>query len=127
MAIDSNRVYHDETGNTFTSEKLDKILGEIDSRLSSANCFPTITRTSGLISKIEYFSDVARSIKKAEVTFTRYNGNDGVKYIGGYTFIYYNDDTTEDSRVTGTLVRDVNENYITSCNNVFSTGETSPC
>jgi hypothetical protein len=121
--INTYRVQNPEERYTFTEPALDGVIKELDSRTSMADCYPVFTRTSGLISKIEYYKDAAHTLKKCERNFTRNTGTDGIEYIATITSIYYNDDTSEDSRVTTTLTRHVDDNYITQCDNVFSTSE----
>lgn len=119
---DVSRIRTYEENNTFISPALDGLISEIDSRLSGANCFSSITYTGELISKIEYYADQARTKKRSDVTFSRTIGSDGVNYITGIISIFYNEDGSEDSRVTTTLLRDVDDK-ITDCDNVFSTSE----
>lgn len=121
-APDASRVQVQEGAYTFTETRLAFILKEIDARLNCAETYDTITYTSGLISKIEIFSNSARTIKVVERTYTRTTGTDGVGYITGMLTKFFNSDTSEDSRVTTTITRD-SENKITSCDHVFSTSE----
>lgn len=125
-APNASRIEVREEKYTFTKRRLDDILTQIDMRLNCAEVYETITRTSGLISKIEIFSNAAKTIKVVERDITRTTGTDGVDYITGMVTRYYNDDTTEDSRVTTTITRD-GENRITACDNVFSTTEPQEC
>ena len=116
----SLRVSVQEGAYTFISDNLAHLLKEIDARLNGANCFIKITRTSNLISKIEYFHDPAKLpanlMAEADITYT-----DG--QITGKTMIFYNSPGgPEDSRVTTTITRN-SEGQITSCDNVFSTSE----
>ena len=126
---DAERIYVTEEKYTFRSIHLNDILHEIDKRTSHADCFTTITRTLGLISKIEYFSDIARTQKVMERQFTRATGYSGISFVTDILTIYYNDDASEDSRVTTTLTRDTdaNKSVINLCDNVFSTSEVGPC
>lgn len=121
-APNASRIEVQEGAYTFTSRRLAFVLQEIDARLNCAEVYETITYTSDLISKVEVFSNLARSIKVIERTFTRTTGGDGVEYITGMVTIFFNADTTEDSRVTTTIIRD-GDDRITSCDNVFSTTE----
>lgn len=128
MSIDTQRVWHQEQDHTWTKDRLDELLGEIDRRLNSSNCFPIVFRDANdLINKIEYYSEASHTNKIAERTFTRSTGTDNVEYITGIVTIFYNDDSSEDSRITTTITRDPTDNWITSCDNVFSTSETPPC
>ena len=52
---DAERIYVTDEKYTFTNKYLNDVLHELDKRTSYADCFTQITRTSGLISKIEYF------------------------------------------------------------------------
>jgi hypothetical protein len=117
----STRIETPEGAYSFTETRLSELLREIDSRLNCAENYDTITRTGGLISKIEIFSDLAKTIKKIQRTYTRTTGTDGVDYITGFVTIFYNANGSEDSRVTTTITRVAN--LITSCNHVFSTSE----
>ena len=125
-APNANRIEIQEGPLTFTERRLSGIIREIDSRLNCSEVYETISYTSDLISKIEIFSNFARTIKVAERTFSRVTGSDGVEYISGMVTIYFNSDTTEDSRVTTTITRD-GDDRITSCDNVFSTSEPGIC
>jgi len=122
--IDSVRVYHRESGDTWTKERLDEVLGEIDGRVNGANMFCTVNRTSGYISSINYYSNSAKTILVCTASFSRTNGSDGYPYITGITKIFYNSDGTEDSRVTETFTR--TSDLITSTSGVFSTTEPQP-
>lgn len=122
----ASRIEVKEQAYTFVETRLAFILKEIDSRLNCAEVYHTVTYTSDLISKVEIFSNSLRTNKVMERTFSRTTGSDGVEYITGMITIFYNTDSSEDSRVTTTITRDVNDR-ITECDNVFSTGETIPC
>ena len=119
---DASRIEIREEESTFTGFLLSQVLGEIDRRVNAKDCYLSITRTSDLVSKTEYFSDIARTTKVMERQFSRTTGSDGIDYITGITSIFYNDDTSEDSRVTISITRD-GDDRITQCNGVFSTGE----
>lgn len=126
---DAERVYVTEEKYTFRSIHLNDILHELDKRTSFADCFTTITRTSGLISKIEFYSDIARTNKVMERQYTRTTGYASIQFVTGIITIFYNDDSSEDSRVTTTIGRaSVSEiSVIETCDNVFSTSEVGPC
>jgi len=125
-APNASRIEIRESRLTFTSRRLSGILDEIDMRLNCAEVYETITRTSNLISKVEVFSDIARTKKVMQRDITRTTGTDGVDYITGMVTIFYNTDTSEDSRVTTTITRD-GDNRIISCDNVYSTTEPQDC
>ncbi len=125
-APNASRIEVRENRTTFIEPRLSGLLKELDARLNCANVYETITRTSGLISKIEIFSDIARTKLVVERDITRTTGSDGVDYITGMVTKFYNADTTEDSRVTTTITRD-SEDRITQCDNVFSTTEPQDC
>lgn len=125
-APNADRIEIRENRYTFTERRLSGLIRELDGRLNCANVFETITRTNDLISKIEIFSDIARTKKVAERTITRVTGSDGVEYISAMLTIFYNSDGSEDSRVTTTITRDVDDR-ITACDNVFSTTEPQDC
>lgn len=122
--IDSDRVYHREGGDTWTKERLDEVLREIDARVNGANCWCTITRSSGLISSISYYADAAKTQLTQVCDISRTVGSDTIPYITGITKIYYNTDGSEDSRVTETLTR--TSDLITSGAGVFTTTEPQP-
>jgi hypothetical protein len=120
---DTSRIQTYEQENTFISPDLSGLIREIDGRVTGAGCYCAITRTSGLISKIEYYADAGLTQKRIERTFSRTTGSDNVSYITGIITIFYNDTGTEDSRVSTVITRDPTTNYITSCANTFSTTE----
>lgn len=122
----ADRIEVRENRHTFTEWRLSGLIYELDKRINCADVYETITRTSDLISKIELFSDIARTKKIAERDITRTTGSDGVDYITGMVTKFYNKDTSEDSRVTTTITRD-GDDRITSCDNVFSTSEPQDC
>ena len=117
----SNRIWDKEESHTFVSGDLRGTIREIDARVNGSNMFTDITRTLGLITLIEYYSEVARTNLKLKRAIT---------YAGGRSMwrcsTYYNDDTTEDSVVTETVVRDVDGNIV-SCDSVLTTTEVAPC
>lgn len=121
--VNIDRIENIEERYTYISPTLDGVLKEIDTRTTGADCYLTITRVDGLITKMEYYADAARTIKRIERTFSRTAGSDNVLYITGIITIFYNDDGSEDSRVTSVLSRDVDDDWIDGCDNVFSTGE----
>lgn len=119
----ATRIVVQEGAYTFLSNRLDKLLLEIDARLNCNEVYEDISYDiDDLIEKIEVFSDLARTKKVVERTFTRFTGGNGVEYISSITTIFYNKDTSEDSRVTTTITRN-GDDQITSCDNVFSTSE----
>ena len=122
--IDSVRVYHRESGDTWTKERLDEVLAEIDGRVNCANCWCTINRTAGYISSISYYSDAAKTKLVNTTTITRTTGLDGYPYVTGILKIFYNTDGTEDSRITEAFTR--TSDIITSGAGVFSTTEPQP-
>lgn len=126
MGTDASRIEIQEGAYPSRADRLDGALLELYSATTCANKFTTITRDSdNLIEKIEYFTNAGRATLDHEVTYTRATGSDGVDYITGMVAIFYEwDGTTEDSRVTTTIVRDTND-LITSCDSVFSTSEST--
>lgn len=123
MAVDSSRVYVQEGAYTARADRLDGVLLELFAHTTGQDVFTTITRTGGLISQIEYFTDAGRTTLDHKCTYTRTTGSDGVDYITGMVAIFYQSDgVTEDSRVTVTVTRN-SEDQITSCDSVFSTSE----
>lgn len=125
-APNADRIEIRENRYTFTERRLSGLIRELDGRLNCANVYETITRTSDLISKIEVFSDIARTKKIAERDITRVTGSDNVQYISSMLTRFYNSDGSEDSRVTTTITRDVDDR-ITACDNVFSTTKPQDC
>lgn len=121
---DTDRIRSLEEQNTFISAALDQMMKEVDARVTGADCYPTITRTSGLISQIDYYADIARTQLRIRRTIGRTTYS-GVAYITSMLTIFYNSDGTEDSRITTTINRDIVDitRPIESCDNVFSTTE----
>lgn len=115
----AERVQVQEGGYTFTAKILSVALQQIDRFINYGNTWSTITRTSSFISKVEYFSDVAKTVKIFEHQYTRVSNR-----ITAITAIYYNSNGTEDSRVTQTFSRNAS-NLIEGSANPFSTTETS--
>ncbi len=120
--IDTERIRTAEEETTFTDSTMAGLVKEIDGRVNAANCFPVITRTSGLISRIDYYSDIAHTQLRIRRDFTRTVGTDQVAYVTGIVTTFYNSDGSVDSTVTTAIARDAS-NYVTECDNVFSTGE----
>jgi hypothetical protein len=123
--IDDIRIQTTEELTSFESSDLSDTLKELDARIEGSNVWTTITYTLGLISKIEYFSDAAKTIKTLQREFTRTTGSDSIKYITTVVSTFYNDGGSVDSTITNVLTRSA-ANKITSCASVFSTTE-SPC
>jgi len=119
---DATRVQTNEENNTTISADLASALNEIDSRITSKDIYPVITRTSNLISKIEFYSDAAHTKKLYQREFSRTAGSDSVLYITGILTTFYNDDGSVDSTITTAITR-TGSDLISSCNNVFSTTE----
>ena len=130
MNTDASRIYFPEQITTFREIYLDKLIVEMDRRFNSANCYLNISRDiNGLINKVEYFKDLARTLKSIQRDFTRVLGYNNIYFISQITSIYYNEDNTEDSRIVTTITRDTiaNKSRILSCNSVFSTTEDISC
>jgi hypothetical protein len=119
---DATRIQTNEENNTTIAADLASTLNELDSRITSKDVYPVITRTLNLISKIEYYSDAAHTKKLYQREFSRTEGSDLVSYITGILTTFYNDDGSTDSVITTTITRNGND-LISSCNNVFSTSE----
>ncbi len=124
---DISRLQVQEGAYTFTNIRMHFVLKEIDMRTSGANSWVTITRTSGLISKIEIFSDAARTKKVCEQQILRSTGVGGIEFITTITNIYYNDNGSEDSRVTETISRPNLgiDDVIETCDSPFTTSEST--
>ncbi len=120
--VDASRIYVQEGAYTARRDRLDFVLLELFSAVTGQDVFPTITRTAGLITKIEYFTDATRTKLDHECDLTYIVGGDGVSRVSTMVTIYLNFDLTEDSRVTVTITRD-GDDLITQCNSVFSTSE----
>lgn len=118
---DATRVQTNEENNSTVSSDLASTLTELDSRITSKDVYPVISRSGGLISKIEYFSDLAHTHKLYQREFTRTAGSDLVLYISGIITTFYNDDGSVDSTITTTINR--TSDKISSCENIFSTLE----
>jgi len=116
--MDASRLWLAEGRYTWTKSHLDDWLAELDMRLNSANCFIDITRTAGLITLFEYYADIGRTIKVADKQVGYTTGK-----ITSFTHIFYNENGSEDSRVTHTILRDVVTSDIIGCDAVFSTTE----
>lgn len=130
---DASRIEVQEGAYTFTRTHLDDLLRELDARITAADCWLTITRpvspdpNAGLITKTEYFADAARTKLVMERQFDRSPGLGGVRYISQITTIFYNENGTEDSRVTATISRPglgTNDD-LTTCDSPFSTTEST--
>jgi len=119
--MDATRVQTNEENNSTVSSDLASTLTELDSRITSKDVYPVITRSSGLISLIEYYSDIAHTQKLYQRSFSRTVGSDLISYITGIITTFYNDDGSTDSVITTTISRV--SDRITSCDNVFSTTE----
>lgn len=123
----ARRVETTEGGTTFISHNQEGVNREIDSRISHANCYLTVTRdVDNLIQKTEYFRDAARTNLAVRRVFTRISGIGGVKLISTITSTFYEEDgTTLDSTVTCTSVRTSNAtlNRITDCDAPMTTAE----
>ena len=116
---DLKRLEAAEGAYTFISNNLAKLLLEVDARMNGREVYTTIDRTSGLIDKIEYFSEAARLNKMMELQIAYLSGD-----FSTFTWIFYNLDGSEDSRVVESVTRDINDD-ITECNSVFTTTEST--
>ena len=117
---DLKRIQAQEGAYTFTEHNAAKMFKEIDARLNGANVFTTILRTLSLIDTISYFSDVGRT----KLTMELHIGYTVDTLPDTFTYIFFNADGSEDSRVTETATRDI-ALYITSCDSVFLTSEST--
>jgi hypothetical protein len=126
-ANDIIRLQVQEGAYTFTNTRLHKVLKEIDMRTAGADVYVDITRTSGLISLIEVYSDAARTQKVCEQQVGRSAGVGGVEYVTTLTNIFYNANGTEDSRTTETISRPNlgTDDIIEACDSPFSTSEST--
>jgi hypothetical protein len=119
----ANRVQVNESAYTFTEITLSDVLMEIDRRLTGRDINKVYTRTSGYISKIEYF---VGSLKIVQRDFTRVSGVGGIQRVSSIVTTFYNSDTSIDSTITSTFTRDTplpTNDKILSCSHVFATGE----
>lgn len=119
---DATRIQTNEEQNSTISADLASALNELDSRITSKGVYPVITRTDGLISKIEYFGDLAHTNKLYQREFSRTIGSDLVLYITGIITTFYNQDGSVDSIITTSMTRNGNDTII-NCDNIFSTTE----
>jgi len=119
--IDTTIVDINETLDTTVSTNLSGVLSELDGRITAKNVYPVITRSSGLISKIEYYNDITHSHKIFQRVFSRTLGSDQVAYITNIVTTFYNTDNSIDSIITSLITR--TDDLITSCSNTFSTTE----
>lgn len=122
MATDASRVFVQEGAYTARRKTLDFVLLELFAHTTGQDVFPTITRTAGLITKIEFFTSAARTKLDHECNLTYVVGGDAVSRVATMTTIYFNFDLSEDSRVTVSITRN-GDDLITQCDSVFSTGE----
>ena len=118
---DARRVDQNEGANTFTERELHKLIQELDTRLTSKDCYAVFTRTLGVTTKVEFFRDIGHTDLAAEKNYTYVVGLDGINRIDTMTLIIYNVDGSEDSRVTTTLNRTLDS--IDDCESPFSTSE----
>lgn len=119
--VDDIRVEMTEFETSMKSDDLADTMKEIDARLMDSNVWTVPTYTAGLLTKIEYYSDAAKTIKTMQKVFTRVLGSDGISYISSITTTVYNDNGTTDSTITTTINR--TSDIIVGCDSVFSTSE----
>jgi hypothetical protein len=119
--VDDVRIEMSEHETSFKADDLAEAMQEIDTRFMDANNWSTITYSTGLISKIEFFSDALKTNKTMKREFTRTVGSDGINYITGIVTTTYNEGGTVDSVITTTISR--TDNKIDGCSSVFSTSE----
>jgi FMN-dependent NADH-azoreductase len=122
--INDDRIQTSESQLSTISPDLLNTLKEIDERVMAANIWSTITYTLGLISRIDYYSDAAKTVQIMRRDFTRTVGSDQVNYITSILTTSYNSDGSTDSTITTALTRTGDK--VTSCASVFATTE-SPC
>lgn len=108
----------------FTKKDLAHVLLELQTLVTGADCYIDVdTRDSNdHPTMFTYYSDAARTDKIAEKTLTWTEGPDGFWRITDVLWKFFNDDATEDSRVTTTISRD-GDDLIEDCDGVFSSGE----
>jgi hypothetical protein len=119
--IDTNRIENLEEETTLINFRLNDAIKELDARITGADCYIDITRSSDIITQIDYYSDIARTQLRMRRTFSRTTGADNVDYITGIITTFYNSDGSTDSTVTSTILR--TDDKITGCDNVFNTSE----
>lgn len=120
-----NRIQVDESLYTFTESSLSDVLLEIDRRLTGRDINKVYTRTSNLISKIEYFIGAHKIVER---DFTRVSGVGGIQRVSSIVTTFYNQNDSVDSIVTTTITRESplsTNDKIVSCNHVYSTSEES--
>jgi hypothetical protein len=123
--INDIRVETTESQISTISPELLGTLQELDSRVMGSNIWSTITYTSGLISSITYYSDVAKTKMTMRRVISRTLGSDLVNYVTGIVTTVYNDEGTVDSVITTVFNRDSSDRII-GCASAFTTTET-PC
>jgi hypothetical protein len=124
--VNAIRIQIQEGAYTLKSEDLARALLELDMRVTGANCHMTATyNVDNLVDVIEYFSDPGLTQKVMRKEFSYSAGASGFDVLTGTVAIYYNDDATEDSRVTTTITRPNlgTEDRIESCDSPFTTSE----
>jgi hypothetical protein len=126
-APNAARIETPEGAYAFRSTRLSEMLKEIDAYVNGANVWVTFTRVSGLISKVEYFSNSARTIKILEASFTRGAGIGGVLLVTQIAKTYFNLDTSTDATITEAISRPAlgTDDVIGTCDSPFSTTETT--
>jgi len=120
--IDDIRIQTTEQVTSMTSPDLLGTIQEIDQREMGSNIWSTISYSSGLVSEINFYSDVAKTKRIIKRVFNRTIGSDFINYLTSMITTFYNTDTTIDSVITTTLSRDVNDR-VTGCASSFSTTE----
>jgi len=111
------RVSVKEALTSLRSSNLKGALKELLQRVSYEDLHISVTRSSGVITLVEFFADVGRTKKLFERSYSRGAFN----RITGITTIFFNELGSEDSRVTTTVSR--TDHVFDSNDNVFSITE----
>ena len=126
MGVNADRVAVQEGAYTYRSFRLAGVLMEQDMMLTGANCFVKIIRSDGLIAKAEFYRDPAKTDLSHEIFYDRVSSEDTIFRVVGVCSIFYNDDLSIDSVVSGGVDR-TSGGDIECCSGFFVTTESIDC
>jgi len=117
----ADTVQFNKTGSSFVTRNLRDVVVELEYRLSGVNVWSTISRIDGLITKIEYFSNVEKTSKILDIEFSRITGLNGLRLVSSITKKIYNNNILEKT-ITENFSRDVdlNKNIVADSNSVLT-------
>jgi hypothetical protein len=125
--LDILRAQVQEGAYTLTSKNLAHALLELDMRISGANCWMDATyNVDELLESTDYYSDAGKTQLVMRKEFTYGTGIGTIPYITSILKIFYNENGSEDSRVTVTINRvdlGVTDDKIEDCESPFTTSE----